>query len=111
MNKIESIFNEREREFLHEAMEQKDMSAEATVRHFFRMGQFVDHYLSQGFKLAFVKDGEMLDPFDRGPKMAPMPEGRVVPVIFNAKKHINCACWKTGSYQRVEGCPYHPYDL
>jgi hypothetical protein len=25
--------------------------------------------------------------------------------------HIDCPCWKTGTYKRVEGCRYHPYDL
>ena len=25
--------------------------------------------------------------------------------------HINCPCWATGTYSRVEGCRYHPYDL
>src|SRR5271154_2351353 len=25
--------------------------------------------------------------------------------------HINCPCWATGTYSRLEGCRYHPYDL
>src|SRR5271156_4805153 len=25
--------------------------------------------------------------------------------------HVNCPCWTTGTYSRVEGCRYHPYDL
>ena len=45
---IESLFNQRELRALHEAMQQKDMTAAGIVRHFFRMGQMMDHYLSQG---------------------------------------------------------------
>jgi hypothetical protein len=131
---IESIFkDDREITALHKAMYEKEMSAEAVVRHFFRMGQLVDHYMKQGYKPVFrLSKGfgivEEVDPFNLGgPKMAPMPEctceqtdGKscpvplhqpAVPAIFSAKEHINCACWTTGRYQRVEGCPYHPYDL
>lgn len=25
--------------------------------------------------------------------------------------HIDCPCWATGEYHRVEGCREHPYDL
>lgn len=30
---------------------------------------------------------------------------------FGVDAHINCPCWATGTYQRVEGCKDHPYDL
>jgi hypothetical protein len=100
---IQSIsFNERELKALHEAMAEKDMSAAAVIRHFFRMGQLVDHYTKQDYKLLFRKDGKDFDPFDTGPKAAPMPV---------KGGHIDCPCWATGQYSRVEGCPQHPYDL
>ena len=27
------------------------------------------------------------------------------------QRHIDCPCWATGEYRRVEGCEHHPYDL
>ena len=71
MIEIEQIFNgEREREILREAMERLGLSAEATVRYWCRMGQLVDHHIQRGYKLAWVKNGEVVDPFDI-PKTAP----------------------------------------
>lgn len=26
-------------------------------------------------------------------------------------KHVDCPCWQTGQYIRIEGCIYHPWDL
>jgi hypothetical protein len=95
-------FDEREETVLQEAMVQNDMSASATIRRYFRMGQLVDHYMRQDYKLLFRKDGKDFDPFDMGPKAAPMPV---------KDGHIDCPCWATGRYSRVEGCPQHPYDL
>jgi hypothetical protein len=75
MMEAELIFNdERERKILQDAMERLDMSATAVIRRWCRMGQLVDHQIQQGYKLAWVKNGEVVDPFDMGPKMAPMPE-------------------------------------
>jgi len=25
--------------------------------------------------------------------------------------HVDCPCWQTGKYHRVDGCKFHPYDL
>ena len=97
-------FDERETEVLTRLAAKKEMSVEALVRHFTRMGQFVDHYITQDYKLLFRPKGktEPFDPFDMGPKAAPMP---------TVDGHIDCPCWASGSYSRVEGCPQHPYDL
>jgi hypothetical protein len=27
------------------------------------------------------------------------------------ENHVDCPCWATGTFKRVEGCSYHPYDL
>jgi Zn-dependent peptidase ImmA (M78 family) len=98
---IEQIFDdERERKVLRETMEKLGISAEATVRYLCRIGQLVDHQTRQGYKLAWVKDGEVVDPLDLGPKRAPTGGG-----------HVDCPCWITGSFKRTEGCRFHPYDL
>jgi hypothetical protein len=71
---IDQIFrDEREQKILHEAMERLDMSAEAVIRYWARMGQLVDHQIQQGYKLAWVKNGEVVDPFDMEPKAALVP--------------------------------------
>jgi hypothetical protein len=71
---IEQIFrDERERKILRDTMERLGLSAEATVRYFCRMGQLVDHQIQQGYQIAWMKDGEVVDPFNVGPKMTPMP--------------------------------------
>ena len=72
---IEQIFrDEREREILREAMERLGLSAEAVIRYFCGYGQLVDSQIQRGYKLAWMKDGEIVDPFDIGSKMALMPE-------------------------------------
>lgn len=38
-------------------------------------------------------------------------EGTTIDVSDSKLGHIDCLCWTTGTYQRVEGCKYHPYDL
>jgi hypothetical protein len=81
---IELIFSdERGQKILREAMERLDLSETATIRYFCRMGQLVDHQIQQGYQIAWMKDGEVVDPFDVGPKMAPMPP----PV-----QQLSCGC-------------------
>lgn len=118
--------NEREEAVLQKLMTDRDMSDGATIRHLFRMGQMVDLYQAMGYKLVFRKnmgDGivEEVDPFNRLPKMAPMPVENAAQqklenlastkVSYPSKGHIDCPCWTTGHFQRVEGCVSHPYDL
>ena len=100
--------DEREEKVLQDAMTQKDMSDTAVIRHFFRMGQMMDTLLqeAEGNPIGYLDDqGDFRPPSwdDVVPKMAPMP---VAPM-----EHVNCPCWATGRYQRVEGCELHPYDL
>ena len=83
MSNIESIFkNERELAVLHEVMYRDEMSAEAVVRRFFRMGQMVDHYIQQGTDLGFLDDQGDFNSIFRvgGPKMAPVPDDLVKPL-------------------------------
>jgi hypothetical protein len=82
MSSIESIFkNDRELSVLHEVMMRDEMSAEAVVRHFFRMGQLLDHHLRLGHELGFLDDqGDFNPVFERLPKMAPEP------------KQLSCGC-------------------
>jgi hypothetical protein len=118
--------DEREETVLQQLMRERDMSDGATIRHLFRMGQMIDLYQAMGYKLVFRKsmgDGiiEEVDPFNRLPKMAPMPIENVVQqklahladtkVSYPSKGHVDCPCWATGHFQRVEGCVSHPYDL
>lgn len=119
--------DEREEVVLQRIMEDRDMSDGATIRHLFRMGQMIDVYEAMGYKLVFRKymgDGvvEEVDPFNRLPKLAPMPNVEAVTqkklehladtkVSYPSKGHIDCPCWQTGHFQRVEGCVSHPYDL
>lgn len=28
-----------------------------------------------------------------------------------APKNVDCPCWATGTFKRVDGCKYHPWDL
>ena len=68
---------EREERILREAAEQKDMSPEAVIKHWLRMGQLMDHYINHGYKPMFHKNvhdvTEVVDPFYTFPKLAPMP--------------------------------------
>jgi hypothetical protein len=104
--------DEREETVLQQLMRDRDMSDSATIRHLFRMGQMIDLYQAQGYKVVFRKymgqgTVEEIDPFNHLPKMAPMmPTEEIV-----SKGHIDCPCWATGHFQRVEGCVSHPYDL
>lgn len=41
---------------------------------------------------------------DAQPVVAPEPPSAV-------DGHVDCLCWTTGLYKRVEGCELHPYDL
>jgi hypothetical protein len=69
-------FAERELEVIREAAKNDEMSPEYVVKRWVRLGQVVDHHLRQDKKLRFLNPatGELTDPFDTGPKMAPMPE-------------------------------------
>jgi hypothetical protein len=62
------VNDERERKILREAMERLDLSAEAVIRYWARMGQLVDHQIQQGYKLAWVKNGEVVDPLSMDKK-------------------------------------------
>jgi len=67
-------FDEREEKVLREVMAEWDMSAEAVVRHFFRLGQSVAYVMKKQKELGFLDDqGDFVSIFSRGPKMAPMP--------------------------------------
>lgn len=69
------LLDERELKALKVAMDSKEMSAKAVIRHFFRMGQTMDHFLTKGSTIGYLGDqGDFHDPFDSGPKMAPMPD-------------------------------------
>jgi len=73
-DEVELIFHdERERKILREAMERLDLSAEAVIRYWARMGQLVDHQIHQGYKLAWLKDGHIVDPLNPDSKMALVP--------------------------------------
>lgn len=93
---IESIFGERELKVLREMMTQKDMSAEAVVRHMFRMGQMMDHYLSQNIELGFLDDqGDFNSIFHvGGAKMAPVPDdlSRWLGEGGAQPKQLSCGC-------------------
>lgn len=84
---IESIFNDRELSVLYEVMYRNDMSAAAVVRHFFRMGQLVDHHLQLGQQLGYFNDQGDFNPIlQHGPKLAPMP------VPTSEVKQLSCGC-------------------
>jgi hypothetical protein len=65
--------NSRELDVLAELMKKKQMTARGVIRHMFRLGQMVDLFTAQGYEVVFRKGDDEVDPFDRGPKMAPMP--------------------------------------
>jgi len=70
-------FNKREQEVLREAMTEWDMSADAVIRHYFRLGQMLAIFMKKGKveELGFLNDdGEFSPMLERQPKMAPMPE-------------------------------------
>lgn len=69
------MLDERELGILAKGMIKRDQSAVATVKHWVRLGQLVDHFKEEGFDLLFrhPESGKYVDPFDQGPKMAPMP--------------------------------------
>ena len=91
MIEIGQIFSdERELKILHEVMARLDLSAEATVRYFCRMGQLVDHHIQQGYKLGWIKDGEVVDPFDMEPKMAPVVPPEPPARRRSCNRHSNC---------------------
>ena len=89
---IDQIFrDERERKILREVMERLGLSAEAVIRYFCRYGQFVDSQIQRGYKLAWVKDGEVVDPFDMEPKMAPVVPPEELPARSRScNRHSNC---------------------
>jgi hypothetical protein len=78
------FLDEREQGFLREMMDKKEMSATATMRHMFRLGQAVDYFLAKGLTLAFINPatGETETPFNRqDKKLAPMPGvGNIIPM-------------------------------
>jgi hypothetical protein len=62
--------------FVHEAAQKDEMRPEMVVRRWMRLGQMVDHFMRKDdLKLKFLNPttGEIIDPFDSGPKKAPMP--------------------------------------
>lgn len=71
---VTTKLSNREGEAFQQLMAQKELSESALLRHAFRTYQLVDQYLSQGFKILFRDpEGKVIDPFDHGPKMAPVP--------------------------------------
>ena len=35
----------------------------------------------------------------------------ITPEVVTPQKHVDCPCWETGAFMRVDGCSYHPWDL
>jgi len=73
------FLNQRENRFLKKLMADKDLSAGAVMRQAFRIYQTVDHFLRQGYKLAFLNPatGLYVTPLDKNKKKAPsVPCGR-----------------------------------
>lgn len=106
--------DDREEAVLQKLMTEREMSDGMTLRHMFRMGQMMDTLIreAEGSPVGYLDDqGDFHDPFYTGPKMAPMPVPEIDGSRLLANGHIDCPCWKTGRYQRVEGCKDHPYDL
>jgi hypothetical protein len=68
-------FDDHDLEFIRAAAKKDEMRPEQVVKRWMRLGQTVDHHLRQDKKLRFLNPatGELTDPFDTGPKMAPMP--------------------------------------
>jgi hypothetical protein len=65
-------FNESEEKVLHEVMADWDMSADAVIRHYFRLGQMLAVFLQKGKELGFLNEkGEFKPMIEREPKMAP----------------------------------------
>src|SRR5271157_1240610 len=48
------LLDERELKALKEAMGKKGMSAKAVIRHFFRLGQTADCFISEGYEMEFI---------------------------------------------------------
>jgi hypothetical protein len=89
---VERIFkDDRELSVLHAVMLRNEMSAEAVVRHFFRMGQLVDYHLQRDEELGVLDDqGDFRPIFQRDLKLAPMPactceqtDGQSCPIPFH----------------------------
>jgi hypothetical protein len=95
---IEQIFpSERDREIVRNAMMGWGMSAEATIRHFVRMGQMMDTLLNaaDGDPVGYLDgQGDFHDPFYTGPKMASIPPEKVdefsIPAMRSCNRHLNC---------------------
>lgn len=100
------IFDEREMTVLEEAMMRKDMSAEAVVRHFFRMGQMTDLMQQKGYRVLYTKDDEVFDPLQpAGPKMAPMPEPS-----NSCNRHSDCKA-ASEEYRKHTGQKFVPVSF
>ncbi len=70
----ELLDGDRDQRILSEAMVKYDMSAKAVVKKWVRLGQMADMMIAQGYEMVFRLGDTEVDPFDSGPKMAPMPE-------------------------------------
>lgn len=79
--------DERDMQIVRDVMDSKDLSVKAVVRRFFRLGQLADRYLDKGFRLTFFnpKTLQYEDPFETGPKKAPMPDPLVGEPTFERK--------------------------
>jgi len=115
---IISIFDEREQAVLRGVMAEWDMPAHAAVRHYFRLGQMLALFMKKGQELGFLNDqGDFEPAIQHGPKLAPPPTSEDLDRwgdeggATSLTDHIDCPCWITGTYKRVEGCKDHPYDL
>jgi len=88
--------NSRELDVLADLMKKKDMTARGVIRHMFRLGQMVDNFTSQGYEVVFRLGDDEIDPFDRGPKKAPMLECG----------GVDCKILQPGmTYHNMDTCP------
>jgi len=63
-----------ELQIIRKAAESDDMRPEMVVKRWARLGQMSDTMLKQGYEIVYRKGDEEVDPFDSGPKLAPMPK-------------------------------------
>jgi hypothetical protein len=63
----------REQKVLVAAAEQKDMSPEAVIRQWFRIGQLVDYLQTEGTEPQRLFIRQLFDSVSPGPKKAPTP--------------------------------------
>jgi hypothetical protein len=90
------LLDERELAILKEGMVKYDMSAKAVIKKWLRLGQMADLFVAQGYEMVFRLGDNEVDPFDRGPKMAPMP----------ACGGVDCKVLQPGmTYHNLDTCP------